>query len=167
PSTVRNTILPLRALRSALGMRSVPARVLMAIALCCCATSPLALPAEAAAAPLPLGVLTLTSDTDPSCPAGSTCQGVEVTCPSVQQPDRGFLATAQPTSPARGLVMLMSGGGGTGWWIKAGDLATQFVSGLQADGFMVVQLRWVGPWLASAPGEDAGSGHLACRPATV
>ena len=63
--------------------------------------------------------------------------------------------------------MLATGGGGTAWWSEASSLAASFVDSLRADGFVVVQLRWVDPWLASAPGEDAGSGHLACRPATV
>src|ERR1041384_3304724 len=132
-------------------MSAKRATALLAIAVWCCACAALALPAAAAATPLPLGTLTLTSDSDPTCPAGSTCQGIEVTCPSVQQADRAFLAPAHPTAPARGLVMLMHGGGGTDWWTNAGGLATQFVSDLQADGFMVVQLRWVNPWLTSAP----------------
>jgi hypothetical protein len=121
----------------------------------------------AAADPLPLGTVTTTSAGDPSCPTGHTCQGIQVACPSVAQPARAFLATAQPTAPLRGLVMLTTGGGGTAWWSEASSLAASFVDTLRSDGFVVVQLRWVDPWLASAPGEDAGSGHLACRPATV
>ena len=117
--------------------------------------------------PLPLGTVTTTSDTDPSCPADHSCQGIEVSCPSVSAPARGFVATAQPTSQVRGLVMLASGGPGNLWWSEVTSLGAPFVDSLRADGFVVVQLRWVDPWLASAPSEDAGPGHLACRPATV
>lgn len=124
-------------------------------------------PEAALATPLPLGSVALTSATDSSCPTGHTCQGIQVSCPNIQQPARAFLATAQPTAQVRGLVMLMTGGGGTSWWSEASSLASSFVDTLRADGFIIVQLRWVDPWLASAPGEDAGSGQLACRPATV
>jgi hypothetical protein len=141
-------------------------RVLI-VALGVFACAALADPVVAGGAPLPLGTVTLTSDSDPTCPAGHTCQGVQVTCPAVSRPARAFLATAPATAPVRGLVMLASGGGGTGWWSGGGGLAASFVDSLRADGFVVVQLRWVDPWLASAPGEDAGSGHLACRPATI
>ncbi|MGH2978690.1 MAG: hypothetical protein ACRDLQ_03515, partial [Solirubrobacterales bacterium] len=127
----------------------------------CCA-----LAGAAAAAPLPLGTLTLNSETDPNCPAGSTCQGFQVTCPGVQLQADGFLATAPATSSSRAVVVLASGGGGGGWW--AGSmLPTQFIADLRADGFTVVQLRWADRWLRAASGEDAGSAHLACRPATA
>jgi hypothetical protein len=85
----------------------------------------------------------------------------------VAQPARAFVATAQPTGPVRGLVVLASGGQGDQWWSTVTPLGGPFADSLRADGFVVVQLRWVDPWLASAPGEDAGPGHLACRPATV
>jgi hypothetical protein len=123
-------------------------------------------PVTASATPLPLGALTTNSNSDPSCPAGHTCQGVTVSCPGVQQPANAFLATGAATAPARGLVMLMTGGGGTSWW-GTNSLASSLVDSLRSEGFVIVQLRWVDPWLGSAPGEDAGSGHLACRPATV
>lgn len=142
-----------------------PTRVLI-VALSVLAGVLIAAPVSAGM-PLPLGTVTLTSDTDPSCPPGHTCQGIEVSCPAVSEPARAFLATTQATAPVRGLVMLATGGGGTSWWSEASGLAASFVDSLRGDGFVVVQLRWVDPWLAAAPGEDAGSGHLACRPATV
>jgi hypothetical protein len=122
---------------------------------------------SASAAPLPLGTVTTNSSTDTTCPADHTCQGIEVSCPSVSQSAAAFVATAQPTGPVRGLVALASGGPGNLWWSEVTGLGPPFVDSLRADGFVVVQLRWVDPWLASAPGEDAGPGHLACRPATV
>jgi hypothetical protein len=117
--------------------------------------------------PLPLGTVTATTDTDSTCPAETTCQGIDVSCPSVSQPARAFVATAEPTAPARGLVVLASGGPGNLWWSEVTSLGHPFMDSLRADGFVVVQLRWVDPWPQSAPGEDAGPGHLACRPATV
>ena len=142
-------------------------RFVVLIVLCALASLGLAMSPAARATPLPLGTVALTSDTDSTCPAGHTCQGIAVSCPNVQRPARAFLATADPTAPTRGLVVLATGGGGTSWWSEASSLAGSFVDTLRADGFVVVQLRWVDQWLASAPGEDAGSGHLACRPATV
>lgn len=121
----------------------------------------------ALSAPLPLGTLTLTGASDSTCPSGHTCKGFRVECPGVQQAARGFLATAAARTPARGLVVISTGGPGTKWFSGGGGLAASFVSDLRRDGFVVVQLRWVDPWLKSAPGEDAGSGHLACRPASV
>ena len=124
--------------------------------------------AGALSAPLPLGNLSLTSATDSSCPSGHTCRGFKVTCPSVQRAARGFLARAPARrAQVRGLVVISTGGRGTQWFSSKGAQAANFVSDLQKDGFVVVQLRWVDPWLVSAPGEDAGSGHLGCRPATV
>ena len=122
---------------------------------------------DVAGGPFPTGTLVTTTASDPSCPAGQTCQGIEVSCPGVQRPARGFLATAPATGPTRGLVVISTGGPGTEWFTSKGQLAVDFVADLQADGFVVVQLRWVDSWLVSAAGEDAGSGHLACRPATV
>jgi hypothetical protein len=119
----------------------------------------------AAAQPLSLGTLTLNSDSDPSCPAGHTCQGFQVTCPGVALAGRGFLATGTAISAPRAVVVLTTGGGGTEWWGGI-PLAADFVADLRADGFTVVQLRWVDPWLRAGEGEDAGSAHLACRPAT-
>jgi hypothetical protein len=63
--------------------------------------------------------------------------------------------------------VISTGGQGTQWFSAKGDLAATFVRDLRNDGFVVVQLRWVDSWLVSAPGENAGSGHLGCRPATV
>jgi hypothetical protein len=142
----------------------VLARALPVVLLAVCVA---ATPAAAAAQPLPLGTLTLNSQTDPSCPAGHTCQGFQVTCPGIQLAARGFLGTATATAVPRAVVVLSSGGGGTGWWSGNGSLTNDFIAGLRADGFTVVQLRWVDPWLRSAAGEDAGSAHLACRPSTV
>jgi hypothetical protein len=47
------------------------------------------------------------------------------------------------------------------------NLTGSFVQGLQSQGLWVIQVRWRTPWMLSAPGEDAGSAHMACRPATV
>jgi pimeloyl-ACP methyl ester carboxylesterase len=124
--------------------------------------------AGALSAPLPLGNLSLTTATDSSCPSGHTCRGFKVACPSVQRTARGFLARAPARSArVRGLVVISTGGQGTQWFSAKGAQGASFVSDLQRDGFVVVQLRWVDPWLVSAPGEDAGSGHLGCRPATA
>jgi hypothetical protein len=124
-------------------------------------------PVGASAAPLPLGTLSTTQASDSSCPAGHTCLGFQVVCPGVQLPARGFLATATAQGQPRGVVLFATGGPGTSWWSQSSSAAAAFISDLRADGFMIAQLRWQDGWLVSAPGEDAGSGHLGCRPATV
>lgn len=117
---------------------------------------------------LPLGTFEIVPGT-PSCPAGySLCQRFRVTgCTGVAAPGTGVLADAAPTATDRGTVVLFSGSGGTTWWDPGTGLTPSFRTALQSKGFRVIQVRWTQPWLASSPGEDAGTGHLACRPSTV
>jgi hypothetical protein len=76
------------------------------------------------------------------------------------------LGTAPGEGPSRGVVMFFSGGAGTEWWAYTPP-ALDFLNGLRRDGFTVVQVRWIDPWLVAAPGEQAGPARLACRPATT
>lgn len=126
-------------------------------------------PSAAAADPLSLGTFIQTVGLDPTCPEGFDCTAFRVSCPGVAADASGFLATRSPAGQARGLVVLATGGGGDKWWGSGqpGRPSTEFFDHLREDGFVVVQLRWVDPWLEASPGEDAGSAHLACRPATV
>jgi hypothetical protein len=126
-------------------------------------------PARASAGtPWPLGTLTLPSGVRPPCLSGYTCQAFKVDqCNGVSQAATGVLAKAAPTTIARGMVLFFSGSKGTEWWTNGSTIAEPFLQGLRALGFWVVQVRWKDPWLLSAPGEDAGSAHMACRPATV
>jgi len=107
----------------------------------------------------PLGTLTSLS---PSRVRVSGCQGVS-------KPIEADLKVADrsATVPARGVIALFSGGGGTSWWDAHGASAAQAVADLQAAGFTVVQVKWASGWLASASGERAGPHALACRPATL
>jgi hypothetical protein len=65
------------------------------------------------------------------------------------------------------MVVFFSGNDGTSWWNNGTGTAATFLSRLRADGFWTVQVEWMDAWVLSAPGEDSGSGHVACRPATV
>lgn len=104
------------------------------------------------------------------CPDGSewTCTGFEVACPDVAAVAGGELAVAGSTSAVRGMVVLFSGGEGTGWWSLGSTLTDAFTDDLRARGFEVVQVRWEQPgWWTASAGELAGPQRLACRPATV
>jgi len=101
-------------------------------------------------------------------PGVDECLGFELDCPALAQTASGELDMRRATRPDRGLVMLFSAGKGERWWGESQqDLA--LLDRLLEDGFTVVQVRWNKreSWLLSAPGEDAGTAHLACRPATV
>jgi hypothetical protein len=118
--------------------------------------------------PWPLGVLKVLSGVNPPCLPGYTCQAFKVDrCQGVSQSVAGILAAAAPTVAARGMVLFFSGSQGTSWWSSGSSLTGPFLQGLQDQGFWVIQVRWRAPWMLSAPGEDAGSAHMACRPATV
>src|SRR5436190_21022299 len=122
-----------------------------------------------AAQPWPLGTFTLLSGGVTDCPPGSLCQRFGISnCPNVSENAGGELAVSSPSGIPRGTVMFFSGGTATFWWSDTSPLSQRFVARLRStDGFQVVQVRWVQPWLFAAPGEDAGPGHLACRPATL
>jgi hypothetical protein len=64
------------------------------------------------------------------------------------------------------MVVFFSGDVGKSWW--AGEPGSiDFLGRLQAQGLVTVQVRWAAGWSIAAVGEDAGSGHLACRPASM
>jgi hypothetical protein len=125
--------------------------------------------AASGAAQWSLGTYTPTSDTDPSCPTGYTCHAFVVSgCTDVTASARGFIAARAQIGAPRGLVMFFTGGEGTGWWTQqSGSDTNNFAENLRALGFAIVQVRWVDSWLLSSPGNDAGTAHLGCRPATV
>ncbi|HUF49843.1 MAG TPA: hypothetical protein VMN60_03360 [Longimicrobiales bacterium] len=114
----------------------------------------------------PLGTLEIAA-VNRACPAGFSCQGVEVTCAGVTQSVAVTVAVAQPVGSARGVVVFTTGGGGQSWALEDSSRETELLAPLLADGFRVVQVRWEKNWLLSSPGNDAGTGRLGCRPATV
>jgi hypothetical protein len=138
---------------------------LMALAL----TLPSGAVQAGASRPWPLGTFTRLPGGVTDCPSGSQCQRFGISnCPNVSENAGGELAVSSPSGTPRGTVMFFSGGTATSWWSDMSPLSQKFMARLRStDGFQVVQVRWVQPWLFSAPGEDAGSGHLACRPATL
>ncbi len=117
-------------------------------------------------ATLPLGTLRTTTATDPTCPPNSVCRGIEVTCSGVTENAPAFVAIAAGTGAPRGVVVFTTGSGGETWALAQGE-RTDLMDQLRADGFIVVQLRWAKNWLVSSQGNDAGTAHLACRPATA
>lgn len=117
---------------------------------------------------LALGKYISNTEVDPTCPAGYTCYGYEIQAPGVTNNEHGYLAVAPLINTPKGLIVFFTGGGGEEWWSKTNnspqyDLAEE----LRALGYMIVQVRWKVGWLISSPGNDAGTAHLACRPATV
>jgi hypothetical protein len=145
-------------------MRRLGARLLLASAIL--AVLGPTMPGASAAAPtLPLGTLVTTAAVDGACPSGHTCQGIKITCP-VGGSARAFVAKASSYGDARGVVATFSGGSGNAYeFTSAAELA--MVEQLRGDGFTIVQVRWVDPWLRASVGTNAGAHRLACRPATV
>ncbi len=123
-------------------------------------------PPPVTGATLALGTLRTTSAADPTCPPNSVCQGIEVSCPGVAQTAPAYIAVASPSGTPRGVVVFTTGSGGESWALTRGD-RTDLLGDLRDDGFKVVQLRWAANWLVSSPGNDAGTAHLGCRPATA
>ncbi|MGH9275042.1 MAG: hypothetical protein ACRDZU_10380, partial [Acidimicrobiales bacterium] len=113
-----------------------------------------------------LGAVTVTAGSDPSCPSGSSCTSVDVSCPGVAQRLGAVVASRPAQGQPRGLVVLFSGELGTGWWATSGAGA-ELLDRLAEDHLATVQVRWTAGWLTSAVGEQAGPAALACRPATV
>ncbi len=90
-----------------------------------------------------------------------------MTCPGVKETLRAELAIRPCVDPARGLIVLFTGSGGATWWTDQVPEAAGFAEDLGALGFWIIQVRWTQYWLTSSPGVDAGTAHMACRPATV
>jgi hypothetical protein len=119
-----------------------------------------------AGATFSLGTVTQSLEQPKDCPVGSVCGGLNVVCPGVSQPRIAFTATRSPMSAPRGMVVFFSGDVGQSWWAEEPG-STAFLEGLRSQGFATVQVRWRGGWSIAAAGEDAGTGRLACRPASV
>ncbi|MEX2459482.1 MAG: hypothetical protein WD770_10925 [Actinomycetota bacterium] len=136
----------------------------------------------ASGSPLPGPHLTgtlsvLAGQIDPQCnkngqPADSTCTKFSLTnCVgndgAVLPELIGYYSVARELAPgaARGMVLFFSGGGGNYYWTND---APDFMQALRSvHGFDVAQVRWAGAWQDAAAGQDAGAGHVACRPATA
>jgi hypothetical protein len=116
--------------------------------------------------PLPLGTVTPVASVPTDCPTGSVCAGYRIVCPGVTQPGTAFTATRTPAGTPRGMVLFFAGAEGEGWWAKEIP-SVAFLGALRSAGFVTVQVRWTTGWSIAAPGEDAGTGRLACRPASL
>ena len=127
-------------------------------------------PSSAVSGPWTLGTFVPLTGGVGDCPAGYLCSNFKVTaCPNVSLDASGELAQASPTSGTpKGVAVFFSGGLGDTWWKTGVGIAADLLTRLhEQDGLVVVQVRWIDSWLKAASGEDAGSAHLACRPATV
>jgi hypothetical protein len=129
---------------------------------------PGAMPAGAAG-PWPLGTLTLISGQVTDCPTSFSCNKFVITgCPNVQVNIHGEIAVSDPAVAARGAVMFFDGGGAYEWWADAGTSGETFQWHLRDDDhFVIVEVRFEIGWMNSAPGEQTGPAHLACRTATA
>lgn len=114
---------------------------------------------------LGLGSLRTTNATDGLCLAGQECRGIEVSCPGIGTIP-GFLSITNPNGAPRGVVVFTTGSGGETYALGRAERGT-LLELLLADGFRVVQLRWDANWLEADRGNEAGTAHLACRPATA
>lgn len=86
----------------------------------------------------------------------------------------GYFAIAEPTAPVsawRGIVVCFTGSGGETWWAGGGQASQALINVLTADlraeGFAVVQVRWIANWHKAKRNDRAGVARLACKPATI
>lgn len=119
--------------------------------------------------PLPLGTVYLEGIVPPGSEHALVDEHVTftVSCPDVRDDARGILGITRPEGSARGVVMLFSGGLGTGWWAGENQLVADFFRRLGDAGLTIVMVRWIDSWMVSAPGESVGAARLACRVASV
>ena len=108
---------------------------------------------------LPLGTVTVLGPA--TCLSGVTqgasCRSVSVSCPGLSDLT-ATLSEAFPKVTAKGTIILLSGGGGTGF------LNSGFANRYLIDGFRVVQLAWTTDWEDTS---GAGLTSASCRGATV
>ena len=149
--------------------------VLLSVAVACESASPGGDRASSAPEPalpqvpepaLPLGTVTPTASLPKACPDDSVCAGFDVACPGVVESATVFTAIRVPLGSVRGMVAFLSGDYGQQWWAEESE-STALLGRLQARGFVTVQVRWETGWSIASEGEDAGSGHLACRSASI
>jgi hypothetical protein len=114
--------------------------------------------------PLPLGTITVKAPR--SCPAGYTCIGIEIYCPGLSKID-GLIAEKPSLTTPRGLLLLMPPARGTQFYDQHHPKMVPVIDELRAEGFVIVQFRGISTWINSAPGNEAGAAHVACRPSTV
>ncbi len=96
------------------------------------------------------------------------CLLLDVSCPDLDVDARVELDVRTATAEPRGVVVLFSGAGGGGWWAEDVPDGGGFLDDLGQQGLTTVQVAWRrASWLDAAPGEDAGTARVGCRPATV
>lgn len=102
-------------------------------------------------------------------PAGATCRVLEVTCGGLEPVQVALHAYALPAGVVqRGVIVLGSGGGGTGLWSGPAS-ADATIADLGRAGFLVLERQWLVDrergWFANASG--AGVPVAACRLASL
>lgn len=102
-------------------------------------------------------------------PAGATCRALEVTCGGLEPVQVALHAYALPAGVAqRGVIVLGSGGGGTGLWSGPAS-ADATIADLGRAGFLVLERQWLVDrergWFATTTG--AGVPVAACRLASL
>lgn len=116
---------------------------------------------------LALGSLQDTGASQGCLPGATQCRAFEISCPGLSGTARGEIDVRTATSQARGVAVFFSHAKGGSWWGES-LRSSDFIDRLRAGGITMVQVRWVGgSWLESAPGEQAGTSKVACRPATA
>lgn len=120
--------------------------------------------ATAASSPRQLGTVEVLSGPQ-ACKTGE-CYDIQVTCPDVAAPAHARLKVGAPAGPAKGTILFVSGGLGTGWY-ESDEPGRRILADVSAAGFRTVQLQWIDSWLLASPGKEEGHVRLGCRAATV
>ena len=126
-------------------------------------TTPTPLAPEAAR---PLGTIQPVADEDCTGPFGDRCIRIIVNCAGIADATARLRVTGTGT---KGTIVLTVGGRGTDWYrvegeSREGDNINGMMDTLLADGYRLVEVRWVEPGIWEGPG---GSISLACRSASV
>jgi hypothetical protein len=120
------------------------------------------------------GTFILGSAETTDCPSGFTCNNFTLDSHGIIQenhPLPGEIAVMTPSAPARRMVVMFSGSGGSKWWTGSNPLTvmvTDFLKKLSSNGVEVVMVRWgLSGWPTTSPGVQEGFEILASRPAAA
>src|SRR5215469_7106264 len=123
--------------------------------------------ASCAFAQIPTGAVYNVQPQTTNCQPGWTCYSFNVSCPNVYDahPVIGMMARMDSTiTPVRGMAVYFSGANG-GAWFNDTVYSQNYFAQENADGFDVVQVRWLGDGWSNPWGINQGFEAVACRPA--
>jgi len=101
-------------------------------------------------------------DQPSTCPPGATCTPMAVDCLGLPTA-RAYVAFTSPVDPPRGLVVMLIGSGGRGYY----DDKNTYVTDLTDAGLALARVNWPDGWNNPLPTGPYGVDTTACRAATL